>query len=57
LVLAITGSIPVKEEDQKVSANSIQRCKLALLEGQGHEIYVTRVDKFQNLFLDFLTML
>lgn len=54
LVLAPTESVAVKIEDQKALAESIGGCKLALVEGGGHEIYVTRADQCRRVFLDFL---
>jgi pimeloyl-ACP methyl ester carboxylesterase len=57
LVLAPTESVAVRIEDQKALANSIKGCKLVLVEGGGHEIYVTRADECQKVFLDFLVVL
>jgi pimeloyl-ACP methyl ester carboxylesterase len=57
LVLVPTESVAVRIEDQKALADSIQGCSLALVEGGGHEIYVTRPNKCQSIFLDFLEAL
>jgi len=54
LVLAPTESAAVKVEDQKALANNIEGCRLALIEGGGHEIYVTRAERCQEHFLEFL---
>jgi pimeloyl-ACP methyl ester carboxylesterase len=54
LILAPTESAAVKVEDQKALADSINSSKLALVEGGGHEIYVTRAEKCQEFFLDFI---
>ncbi|KAH7393868.1 Alpha/Beta hydrolase protein [Phaeosphaeria sp. MPI-PUGE-AT-0046c] len=54
LVLAPTESAAVKVEDQKALAERIEGCKLALVEGGGHEIYVTRAEACQKFFLGFL---
>ncbi|KAH8727055.1 Alpha/Beta hydrolase protein [Phaeosphaeriaceae sp. PMI808] len=54
LVLAPTESVAVRIEDQKELVESIKGSKLALVEGGGHEIYVTRAQTCQGLFLNFL---
>jgi pimeloyl-ACP methyl ester carboxylesterase len=56
-VLAPTESVAVKVEEQKILADSIERCQIALVEGGGHEIYVTRAERCQGLFLEFLDTL
>jgi pimeloyl-ACP methyl ester carboxylesterase len=55
LVLAPTESVAVRVADQETLANSIGGCRVALVEGGGHEIYVTRPNRCQNLFLEFLS--
>jgi pimeloyl-ACP methyl ester carboxylesterase len=57
LVLAPTESVAVRVEDQKALADSIKGCRVVLVEGGGHEIYVTRADRCQSIFLDFLETL
>ncbi|KAH7085323.1 Alpha/Beta hydrolase protein, partial [Paraphoma chrysanthemicola] len=54
LILAPTASVAAKVEDQKAIADSISGSRLALIEGGGHEIYVTRAERCQGVFLDFL---
>jgi pimeloyl-ACP methyl ester carboxylesterase len=55
LVLAPTESVAVRVADQETLANSIGGCRVALVEGGGHEIYITRPNRCQNLFLEFLS--
>jgi pimeloyl-ACP methyl ester carboxylesterase len=57
LVLTPTESVAVRVEDQKALADSVENCKLALVEGGGHEIYVTRAERCQSIFLEFLKAL
>ena len=57
LVLAPTESVAVRVEDQKALVDSIEGSKLALVEGGGHEIYVTKAERCQDLFLGFLETL
>jgi pimeloyl-ACP methyl ester carboxylesterase len=57
LVLVPTESVAVKVEEQKALAEGIEGCKLELVEGGGHEIYVTRAEACQKLFLNFLESL
>ncbi|KAF2827376.1 alpha/beta-hydrolase [Ophiobolus disseminans] len=57
LVLAPTESVAVTVEDQKALAEGIEGCRLAPVEGGGHEIYVTRAGRCQEHFLEFLRTL
>jgi pimeloyl-ACP methyl ester carboxylesterase len=57
LVLSPTESVAVKVADQEALAHNITGCQLAPVEGGGHEIYVTRADRCQLVFLDFLSNL
>jgi pimeloyl-ACP methyl ester carboxylesterase len=54
LVLTPTESAAVKVEDMEALAGGVERCRLALVKGGGHEIYTTRADRCQSVFLDFL---
>jgi pimeloyl-ACP methyl ester carboxylesterase len=54
LVLCPTESVAVKVEEQRTLAEEVERCTLELVEGGGHEIYVTRAEVCQELFLKFL---
>lgn len=54
LILSPTESVAVKVDDQKALAESIEGSKLVLVEGGGHEIYVTRAEECQKMYLDFL---
>jgi pimeloyl-ACP methyl ester carboxylesterase len=57
LILAPTQSAAVRVEDQKGLAEMIHNSKLTLIEGGGHEIYVTQAQACQSTFLDFLSSL
>jgi pimeloyl-ACP methyl ester carboxylesterase len=54
LILSPTQSAAVKVEDMKALAKLIERSKLVLIEGPGHEIYVTQAEQCQQAFLGFL---
>lgn len=54
LILSPTQSAAVKVEDMRVLAKTIERSKLVLIEGPGHEIYVTQAEQCQEAFLSFL---
>jgi pimeloyl-ACP methyl ester carboxylesterase len=54
LILSPTQSVAVKVEDMKKLVETIVGSKLVLIEGPGHEIYVTRAEKCQEAFLEFL---
>jgi pimeloyl-ACP methyl ester carboxylesterase len=54
LVLAPTESAAVRVEDMKTLAERIEGCRLVLVEGGGHEIYTTRAERCQSVFLEFL---
>ena len=54
LILAPTQSAAVPVEEQKKLAERIGGSKLVLIEGGGHEIYVTQADKCQEQYLGFL---
>jgi pimeloyl-ACP methyl ester carboxylesterase len=57
LVLSPTQSAAVKVEDMEKLAETIRGSKLVLIEGPGHEIYVTQAEKCQEMFLQFLESL
>ena len=57
LILVPTESAAVKVEDQKELSKVVEGSELAIVEGGGHEIYVTQAEKCQNLFLRFLESL
>jgi pimeloyl-ACP methyl ester carboxylesterase len=54
LILSPTQSVAVKVEDMKALAKKINGSELALIEGAGHEIYVTQAEQCQEVFLGFL---
>ena len=54
LILSPTQSAAVKVEDMKALAEKIEQSKLGLVEGPGHEIYVTQAEQCQQAFLGFL---
>lgn len=54
LILAPSQSAATKLEDQKKLAEEIPGAKLEVIDGPGHEIYVTQAEKCQKAFLDFL---
>lgn len=55
LILAPSQSAATSVEDQKALAKTIPGAKIEIVEGPGHEIYVTQAPKCQSAFLDFLT--
>jgi pimeloyl-ACP methyl ester carboxylesterase len=55
LVLTPTESVAVRVDDQKALVEGIEGCRLALVDGGGHEIYVTRAETCQRLFLSFVS--
>ncbi|USP73241.1 hypothetical protein yc1106_00515 [Curvularia clavata] len=57
LILSPTQSVAVKAEDMKALMKTIQTSELVLIDGPGHEIYVTDAEKCQKAFLDFLERL
>ncbi|KAF2033316.1 alpha/beta-hydrolase [Setomelanomma holmii] len=57
LILTPTESAAVKVEDQKALAASISGCRMAFVDGGGHEIYTTRAERCQEVVLDFLRSL
>lgn len=54
LILAPSQSAAAKLEDQKKLAEEISGAKLEVIDGPGHEIYVTQAEKCQKAFLGFL---
>ena len=54
LILSPTQSAAVKVQDMEVLAETIQGSKLVLVEGPGHEIYVSQAETCQEAFLAFL---
>lgn len=54
LILTPTESVAIRVEDQKDLANIIMKSKLEIVEGGGHEIYITRAEECQKVFLQFL---
>ncbi|KAF2277564.1 putative alpha/beta fold family hydrolase [Westerdykella ornata] len=54
LILAPANSAAAKLEDQKKLAEEIPGARLEVVDGPGHEIYVTEAEKCQKMFLDFL---
>lgn len=54
LILSPTQSAAVKVEDMKALAEKIEGSRLVLVEGPGHEIYVTQAEQCQHAFLGFL---
>jgi pimeloyl-ACP methyl ester carboxylesterase len=54
LILSPTQSAAVKIEDMEKLAKTIEGSKLVLVDGPGHEIYVTQAEKCQEVFMHFL---
>lgn len=54
LILAPSNSAATKVEEQKRIAEEVERSRLVVVEGLGHEIYVTEAGKCQSAFLEFL---
>ncbi len=54
LILSPTQSAAVRVEDMKALSETIEGSKLVLVEGPGHEIYVTQAKQCQEAFLAFL---
>lgn len=54
LILAPSQSAATSVEEQKKLAAQIPGSRLEIIDGSGHEIYVTQPDKCQAAFLDFL---
>ncbi|KAF2800803.1 alpha/beta-hydrolase [Melanomma pulvis-pyrius CBS 109.77] len=57
LILAPSQSAATKLEEQQWLAQKIPGARLEVIEGPGHEIYVTQAEKCQSAFLDFLEQL
>ncbi|KAH9862014.1 hypothetical protein IAQ61_010215 [Plenodomus lingam] len=57
LILAPTESVAVTVQDMEKLAEMVEGSRLEFVEGGGHEIYVTRAGKCQDLFLAFLESL
>ncbi|KAF2849262.1 alpha/beta-hydrolase [Plenodomus tracheiphilus IPT5] len=57
LILAPTQSVAVTVEEMEKLTGAVKSSKLHLVEGGGHEIYVTRAEKCQDVFLAFLQSL
>jgi pimeloyl-ACP methyl ester carboxylesterase len=57
LILAPSNSAATNVEEQKKIADKIKGSRLEIVEGPGHEIYVTEGGKCQAVFLDFLESL
>jgi pimeloyl-ACP methyl ester carboxylesterase len=54
LILAPSQSAAARLEDQKRLAVEIPNARLVVIDGPGHEIYVTQAEKCQAAFLSFL---
>lgn len=54
LVLAPRNSVATSVEEQRGMAEKIEGARLEVVDGVGHEIYVTAAEKCQELFLDFV---
>jgi pimeloyl-ACP methyl ester carboxylesterase len=54
LILAPTESAAVRVEDTRALVESVEACRLVLVEGGGHEIYTTRAERCQSVFMKFL---
>ncbi|KAF1950332.1 alpha/beta-hydrolase [Byssothecium circinans] len=54
LILAPSQSAATSVEEQRKLAAQIRGARLEVIEGAGHEIYVTQAEKCQKVFLDFL---
>lgn len=54
LILGPSQSAATSVEDQKKLAEMVEGAKLEVIEGPGHEIYVTQAEKCQKIYLDFL---
>ncbi|KAF2267662.1 alpha/beta-hydrolase [Lojkania enalia] len=55
LILAPSQSAAAKLEDQQRLAQEIPEARLEVIDGPGHEIYVTQPEKCQATFLEFLS--
>ena len=54
LILAPSQSAAARLEDQKKLAGEIPGARLEIIDGPGHEIYVTQAEKCQKAYLEFL---
>ena len=54
LILAPSQSAATKVEEQRWLAEQVLGSRLEIIEGPGHEIYVTQAEKCQDVFLEFL---
>lgn len=54
LVLAPRNSVATSVEEQRGMVEMIPGARLEVVDGVGHEIYVTAAEKCQELFLDFV---
>lgn len=54
LILAPSQSAAARLEDQKRLAEDIPNARLEVIDGPGHEIYVTQAEECQAAFLNFL---
>ncbi|KIW96401.1 uncharacterized protein Z519_03470 [Cladophialophora bantiana CBS 173.52] len=57
LILAPANSAATKLEEQREIQQQIQGSKLAIVEGEGHEIYVDKADQCIGEFLEFIRKL
>lgn len=57
LILGPSQSAATSVEEQKKLAEQVPGARLEIIEGPGHEIYVTQPEKCQANFLDFLEKL
>jgi pimeloyl-ACP methyl ester carboxylesterase len=57
LILSPTQSAAVKVEDMGKLSETIGGSELVLVDGPGHEIYMTQAEKYQSAFLGFLRSL
>jgi pimeloyl-ACP methyl ester carboxylesterase len=57
LILAPSQSAATKVEEQRWLSEQIKGSRLEIIEGPGHEIYVTQAEKCQSVFLNFLDQL
>lgn len=54
LILSPTQSAAVKTSDMEDLKQIIEGSRLVLIDGPGHEIYVTQAEKCQQAFMKFL---
>ncbi|KAF2641578.1 alpha/beta-hydrolase [Massarina eburnea CBS 473.64] len=57
LILAPSRSAATSVEEQTALKEKVKGAKMVVVEGAGHEIYVTEAERCQEVFLDFLESL